>query len=177
MIAQAIGIVAMLFNILSYQGKQQKKVIAMQLCGSTLFAVNFLLLGATVGGILNVLAAIRAVVFLFKEKLRADRLWWLLAFIVLYITIYGLNFTLFGKDPTPKNLMVEVLPVIGMIATNIGFRLKNASDVRRCGLISSPCWLMYNIIAGSWGAIICEVLSLLSIIVGMFRHDRVDRRH
>ena len=175
-IAQVIGIVAMIFNILSYQGKQQKWVIALQLCSGSLFAVNFLMLGATVGGILNILAVIRAIVFLFKEKLKADRLPWLFAFIGVYITVYVLNFTVFGKEPTPFNFIIEVLPVVGMIALNIGFRLKRAADIRRCGLISSPAWLIYNIASGSWGAIACEALALCSIIIGMIRHDRKPKQ-
>ena len=171
-VAQAIGIVAMAFNILSYQGKKQKTVIALQLFGASLFALNYLLLGAAVGGILNILGTVRAVVFLFKEKLKADRLPWLIGFFAAYVTVYVLNFTLFGKAVTVQNLIVEILPVIGMMALNIGFRLKNAADVRKCGLISSPSWLIYNIVVGSWGAILCEVLTLISIVVGMFRHDK-----
>ena len=64
-IAQVLGIIAMAFNILSYQFKKKSAVITAQLLGATFFAVNFLMLGAVVGGILNILAAIRAVVFLF----------------------------------------------------------------------------------------------------------------
>jgi hypothetical protein len=171
-IAQCIGIVAMMFNILSYQGKNQKTVIALQLCGGALFSVNYLLLGAAVGGILNILATLRAIVFLFKKQLKADKLPWLIGFLVSYITVYVLNFTLFGKEVTVYNLVIEILPVIGMVALNIGFRLKDAADVRKCGLVSSPAWLIYNITVGSWGAIICEILTLCSIFIGMFRHDK-----
>ncbi|MBQ3134027.1 MAG: YgjV family protein [Clostridia bacterium] len=171
-IAQCIGIVAMLFNILSYQGKSQKAVITMQLFGASLFAINFLMLGATVGGLLNILGAIRAFVFIFKEKLKTDRLPWFIVFVSLYIAVYILNFTLFGKEVTLFNLIIELLPVIGMTALNIGYRLKNAADVRRLGMVSSPAWLIYNIAAGSWGAIICETLTLISIFVGILRHDK-----
>ena len=89
-----------------------------------------------------------------------------------YIAVYILNFALWGAELTPINLLVELLPVIGILALNIGFRLKNASDVRKCGLISSPAWLIYNIVVGSWGAILCEVLTLISIFAGMFRLDK-----
>lgn len=171
-VAQVIGIVAMAFNILSYQGKKQSTVIILQLIGATLFAVNFLMLGATVGGILNAIGVVRAIVFLYKEKLKADRMPWFVAFIASYITVYILNFTVFGKEPTAFNLAIEILPVIGMVALNIGYRLKDASGVRKCGLVSSPSWLIYNFAVGSWGAIICEILTLISIIVGMFRHDK-----
>ncbi len=171
-IAQIIGIIAMMFNILSYQGKKQRTVITLQLFGATFFAVNFLLLGATVGGILNILAAVRAVVFVFKERFKADSIYWFIAFIASYIAVYVLNFTVFGKEPTAFNFIIEILPVIGMLSLNIGFRLKDSASIRKCGLISSPAWLIYNIVAGSVGAIICETITLVSIFIGMFRHDK-----
>lgn len=171
-IAQIIGIVAMAFNILSYQGKRQRTVIAMQLLGSAFFSVNFLLLGATVGGILNIIAAVRAVIFVFRDKFKADNVYWFIAFITSYIAVYVLNFTVFQKTPTAFNLIIEILPVIGMLALNIGYKLKNSANIRKCGLVSSPAWLIYNIVAGSWGAIICETFTLISIFVGMLRHDK-----
>lgn len=171
-LAQAIGIVAMAFNILSYQGKKQSTVIALQLVGGALFAVNFFMLGAMVGAILNTIAAIRAILFLFKEKIKCDRLPWLIGSIAVYCTVYVLSFTTFGTQPTIGNFILELLPVVGMTATSIGFSLKTAADVRKCGLVSSPSWLTYNIAAGSIGAIICESVTLISIMVGMYRHDR-----
>lgn len=171
-IAQIVGLVAMLFNILSYQGKKQQTVIALQLFGAGLFAVNYLLLGATVGGILNLIAVIRAIVFIFKDKFKADSIPWLVTFIASYVAVYILNFTLFGKEPTLYNFVIEVLPVIGMLALNIGYRLTDSANIRKCGLIASPAWLIYNVAANSWGAIICELFTLFSIIIGMLRHDK-----
>ncbi len=170
-IAQGIGIVAMAFNILSYQRRTQKGVIAFQLVGGGLFAVNFLMIGAAVGGILNIIAAARAIIFLNKEKLRANHLLWFIGLVLSYIAVYVLSFTVFKTPATPKNIILELLPVIGMVATNVGFRMKRAADVRKCGLVSSPCWLTYNIANFSIGAIICEVLSLVSIVTGIIRLD------
>ena len=80
LIAQIVGLFAMAFNIFSYQQRTQKGAIAFQLGGSILFAVNYLMLGALVGGILNAVGIVRALVFLNKERLKADRLPWLLGF-------------------------------------------------------------------------------------------------
>ena len=171
-IAQIIGIIAMAFNILSYQGKKQSTIITFQLFGGLLFAINFLMLGAIVGGLLNIIAVIRAVVFLYKDKLKADKLPWFIAFFALYVSVYVLNFTVLGQEPTTLNLFIELLPVIGMTALHIGFMLKDASDIRKCALVSSPSWLVYNIVNGSVGAIICETLALVSIFIAMFRHDK-----
>lgn len=170
--AQVVGLFAMAFNILSYQQRTQKRAIAFQLGGSILFAVNYLMLGAVVGGILNAVGIVRALVFLNREKLKATHPAWLMGFAAVYLLSYVLTFTVFGKDPTTFNLIVEFLPVIGMTATTISFRLSDAKAIRRFGLISSPSWLVYNIVSFSVGAIICEVLSLGSIFLGMFRLDR-----
>ena len=172
MIAQIVGIFAMTFNILSYQQKTQKGAIAFQLGGSILFAVNYLMLGALVGGILNAVGIVRALVFLNREKTKATHPAWLAGFTLVYLASYVLTFTVFGKDPTAFNLIVEFLPVIGMTATTISFRLSDAKAIRKYGLISSPSWLIYNIANFAIGAICCEVLSLISIVIGMIRLDR-----
>lgn len=170
--AQTVGIFAMAFNILSYQQKTRERAIAFQLCGGFLFSINFFMLGAVVGSLLNLVAVVRAVIFLNKEKLKADRLSWLVGFTVVYLLSYILTFTLFGTEPSVKNLIIELLPVIGMVATTISFRYTDAKTIRKYGLVSSPCWLAYNIASFSVGAIICEVLSLCSILIGIIRFDR-----
>ncbi len=171
-VAQVIGIVAMAFIILSYQQKKQKGIIFFQLCGGLLFSANYLMLGAIVGGLMNVIATVRGVVYLNKERFKSDRWPWLAFFVCSYVAVYVLSFTVFGKEPTPVNFLLEVLPVIGMTASNLGFMAKEGATVRRFCLVSSPCWLVYNVAAFSVGAIICEVLSLFSIVIGMYRHDR-----
>lgn len=171
-LAQIVGLFAMAFNILSYQQKTRNRAIAFQLMGGLLFSVNFFLLGALVGAILNAVAVVRAVVFLHREKLHAEKPIWLIGFVTVYVLSYVLTFTVFGKAPTAFNLVVEFLPVVGMTATTISFRLTDAKAIRRYGLISSPSWLIYNIANFSVGAIICEVLSLCSILIGMLRFDR-----
>lgn len=172
LLGQAIGILATIFIIFSYQHKERSRVIAFQLVGTFLFSVNFSLLGAPVGAILNAVAVIRAIVFLNKEKLRADHPLWLAGFSAVYAASYVVTFTLLSKEPTPVNLVIELLPVIGMVATTLSFRFEDAKMIRRYGLISSPCWLIYNIASFSVGAIICEVISLGSIILGIYRFDR-----
>lgn len=170
--AQIIGIVAMFFNLFSYQQKTRKGAIICQLFGTILFTVNFFMLGATVGAIMNFIGALRAVVFINKEKLKADHIGWFIGFTVIYLASYVLTFTVLDKEPTAVNFILEFLPVIGMVATTHSYRLTDAKAIRKFGLISSPVWLIYNIANLSVGAIICEVLSLASIIIGIVRLDK-----
>ena len=169
---QIISIAAMGCNIISYQQKIQKRLVMCQLLGGVLFSISYFLLGATVGGLLNLVAAIRAVIFLFPKKLNASHPAWLVGFIACYVLFYVLTFTVFGTEPTPVAFAIEILPIVGMTALSVGFMLANPGKVRLLGLISSPAWLIYNIYYFSIGAIICEVFSLCSIFIGMLRHDK-----
>lgn len=171
-VAQIIGIVAMVFNICSYQQKQQRGIIALQLFGSVLFTVHFFMLNAYMGGLLNAIGVIRAIVFLYKDKLKTEHVLWLIGFIAIYVASYILTFTVFNKQFDIWNAMIEILPLIGMTATTFAFRSRTPKVTRLLGLVSSPSWLVYNLISLSIGAIFCEVISLGSILVGYLRLDR-----
>ncbi len=173
--AQAIGIAAMIFNILMFQNKTSKGAIAFQLIGASLFAVNFFMLGATVGALMNIIAVVRNLVFLYRERLRADHPLWLVAFIAMYLGAYVLTFTVFGKQWTLTSSLLELLPVVAMTAATISYRHTDAAVIRRYGLIVSPAWLVYNCVNVAIGAIVCESLSIASIIIGMLRLDREDK--
>lgn len=176
-VGQILSIIAMAIAILSFQCKVQRTHIAMQIVSTLFFAVSFLILGAVTGALLNVIANVRAIVYYNKKKLLADKPIWLVGFILAYAAVYVLTFTfpIFKTEPTVFNLIVGLLPVIGMTASNLGLYCKDAKAVRRFGLITSPAWLIYNIIYFSIGAILCEAFSIVSIIIGMIRLDMNKR--
>ncbi len=173
-IAQAIGIIAMLFNIFSYQQKSAKRIIALQFFGASFFALNYLMLGAYIATMLNAVGVIRAVLFLKKDKTKVDRIGWVAVFGVAYVAAYVLNFTVLGKEPTARNLLVEVLPVIAMFATHLAYRYDSPKTLRGFCLISSVSWLIFNIVNFAIGAILCEVFSLVSIAIATVRQDKKE---
>ncbi len=170
-IAQGVGILGMIANFLSFQQKEQKRVVAFQFFSALLFGINYLMLGAYMGALLNAIGVIRAIVFVNREKLKAEHPAWLIFFILAFSSSYPLVFTVFGKEPILKNFIIELLPVIAMILATISYRFTKAKDIRRFGLFSSPMWLTYNIFCFSIGAILSEILNLISIIVGIIRFD------
>ena len=169
--AQIFGILGMICNILVFQQKTHKRVLVWQFFAASMFAINYFMLGAVVGGMLNLVGALRSVVFFFKEKTKTNSIWWLVFFICAFAVSYPLTFLAFGTEPILKNFIIELLPVIAMIIATISLRLGSAKAVRGLGLISSPMWLTYNFFSGSVGAIASEILNLISIIVGIIRFD------
>ena len=169
---QALSIAGLICVVISYQQKEKSALILCQLVGAALFGVHYLLLGAYAGFLLNIIAVTRALVF-YKEDLpkKVGRIW-VCIFHGLCLLAYALTFVLFGTRPTLPNLLLEVLPVIGMFSLSISFNMTGAKDIRRLGTVSSVCWLIYNIFHLSIGGIACEGMCLTSIIIGMFRYDR-----
>ena len=172
LIAQILGIGGMTMNILSFLQKSQRKIIVIQFFGAALFFLNYLLLGSATGAMLNVAAVLRAIVYSNKEKFHAERKFWFYGFSAAFVLIYTLTFAAFGKAPTPANFAIEVLPVVSMVIATYAFSLKNAAQVRKLGLVYCPMWLVYNCFVLSIGGILCEIFSICSILVGMYRHDR-----
>ncbi len=169
---QIISLAAMACAIFSFQMKKQKYLILLQLFAGALFSTSYFMLGAIVGGLLNIVAVIRAVVFLFCKKLNPSHPAWLFGFTAVYLIFYALSFALFGTEPILLNFIVELLPIIAMTVSHIGFMSAKPRIVRRLGLAASPMWIIYNIYYVSIGAIICEIITLCSICIGMLRHDR-----
>ncbi len=169
-IAQIFGFLGMSLNVISYQAKKQKNIIIQQLFGSLFFAINMFLLNATMGALLNMIGFIRAFVYARKDKIKNINLC-NITFISLYFISYFCVFLFFGKEITFKNIFIELLPLIAMITTTISYSKSSAANVRRFALLSSPSWLVYNCVNISIGGILCEIFSLISVILAILRLD------
>lgn len=161
----------MLMNIFSYQFKQQKSIICVQLFGSLFFTVNMFMLNAITGGLLNLIGVFRAIVYYNKFKFKNIKPWnWF--FIILYILSYFSVFLIFKKEPTIFNIFIEVLPIIAMIVMTLAFSKQNATELRHLALISSPLWLIYNCFNLSIGGILCETFSIISVLSAIIRFKK-----
>ena len=67
-IAQAMGIVGLVFGSFSFQMKSSKGVLLFQSIGSFFYIINYYMLGAYMGAILNLLAILRSIVYGFREN-------------------------------------------------------------------------------------------------------------
>lgn len=175
--AQAIGLVATSATIFSFQQKTQKRIVTLQCIASSLWTIHFLMLGAYTGGLLNLIAATRDMLLIRSNK----RSWTRGPLLVLLVClaslgVYALSFTVFALKPAPTSMIIELLPVLGMLAHSLAMREKEAKRVRMLALISAPLWLIYNFFNRSIGGVITETFSIISIIVGYLRLDRSKKQ-
>lgn len=160
-VIQIIGIAAMLFSVFSFQMNKHKHIMIMQILATTLFGLQYFLLGAYTGMAVDIVATLRGIVFNHRDKEWAKSNIWIAVFIIMFI----LSGFLTWQGPS------SLLMTSAMILNTFSFSFTKPKLVRSTILISSPLVLIYNILTGSIGGIINEVCVELSSIIGLLRHD------
>ena len=82
-IAQILGIGAMLLGILSFQCMKARNYYIMAALSGLLFSVNYIMIGAFTGAVLNFLSIIRAFIFVNKKRCRDIK--WLILVCGMYV--------------------------------------------------------------------------------------------
>lgn len=156
-VCQTIGLIGSVLMILSFQCKRPKKLIIMQSFGGLMFSVNFFMLGAYTGGMLNAVNVIRGIAF---TKIKKKTLLTPTIIIVIYIAATALTY----------NGWLSVIVFIAQTAGTITFYINTDKAIKLGNLfVTSPLWLVYNIVNGSIGGILCESFAITSIIVYIIR--------
>ena len=166
-IIQAIGIVAMGLAIFSFQSKESKGVLYLQVGSSTAWAIHFLLLGAYTGAILNAIAIVRNLLFSFKRYRFFASKWWIAVFSVIFTVVAVLTW----------EGWLSILPLVGMVTSSFAFFMKDANKLRYLYFLSSPPWLIYDAISKSIGGTITEAFCMISIIIALIRYSDKRKRH
>ena len=160
-LAQIIGIIAMFFSVFSFQMNKHKQIMIMQILATSLFGVQYFMLGAMTGVAMDAIGVARGFVFYHKDKKWAAWNGWIVIFMLIFAVFCGVTWA----GP------VSLLMAGAMILNTLSFSFTNPKLVRSTILISSPLLLIYGICTGSIGGIINELFVEISSIIGLFRYD------
>jgi len=159
-IAQAVGVVGMILGVLAFQCKDTKKLFLMQFLASLVCALQFLLLGAYTGLLLNVAGAIRLVILYFDKKKWANHPATVAA-VTLMMVLCGI---------ATWDGWLSILPTAAQaVSTPLYFR--KSGKLLRWGQLCfmSPCWLIYNLCSLAIPGVILEIMNISSIIISLIR--------
>ena len=130
--AQIVGIVGIVFSLLSFQFKERKYIMLAQMIASLLFSSQLFLVGAFTGGCLDLISFIRTLIFSNNSKKWASSPLWLYFFIVVMI-VTGV-FT--WQDGW------SILPILGSILSTLALWMKKEKNIRLISLLVGPCWIV-----------------------------------
>lgn len=160
-LAQIIGILGTCAAFISFQLKENKKFFILQATSGLMFALNFLLLGAPTGCVLNLINIYRGAVMAGGKRLH--KLPFLISIQLIYIIATALTYT-------------NIFSVIALTAQLIGTLAMWSGSGKTIRILQlfcvSPLWLVHNIFVFSIGGIVCEVFNIGSIIVSLIRFGK-----
>lgn len=162
-IAQAVGIVAMIINILAVQFKKPRQLFICRIVASFLWGVNFLLLGSPTGAIINIVNIIRSIFLLNPKTFTKPFLW-------VTVILYGVAGFATMDYTLSLLLILDILIILSQWVDSVGMWSNNFRNIRFCQLFAiSPVWLVHNIVVFSIGGIITEVFTIISTIIALIR--------
>lgn len=161
-IGQALGILATVITVISYQMNTKRSLLLVQTAATTCTCLAYLFLGAASGFALNVVCIVRNVIFYFqKDNSKAHTVSALL--LAAAMVVIGI---LSWQGP------VSLLIIAALAANTVFLSFGNPQLLRKSILGTSTLVLLYNIFVFSLGGIANEGLSIASSIVGILRFRR-----
>ena len=167
-IPQIIGLSAVTMFLLSYQQKKRNHIIAFNVISRCLYILQYLLLGAFSGAILDILGAVSSVIAgkkhtgFIRKHTRATMI-----SVNIGIAIVGIGIAVINKS------WLDLFSLTGVLLHTSAFWISDEKIIRRVSLMGSPFWFIYNFGSRAYGSAIGDILTMGSIIVAMIRYRRL----
>ncbi len=158
-LGNVIGITALIFFFLSYQVRDKKKLLYMQIAATVLTCLQYLLVGAYSGFALNVVCLARNIVYYFKEKKNITSPALPIVFAVLMAVV-----SIFSWDGYFSLFIISAL-----IMNTLALGFLKADGVRKSVLVTSPLVIVYNAVTGAYSGVLNESVVIVSSVIGLIR--------
>lgn len=164
-IAQILGVFAIILGFLSYQTKSSKSVLLLQSLTTVTFTVHYLLLGAYSGMIMNAVGIIRNFFYYNSQKRFFSWRWWPIVFALVSGTLGVMAW----------EAWYSVFVVAGLVINTVCMSFKSAQNIRKSILVTSPMVLTYDIFASSWSGAVYETVAIVSSAIGIYRFQKTQK--
>ncbi len=167
-IANAVGIIAVIVFVLSYQQKTRRGIVVCNVISRSLYVAQYLLLFAFEGAVLDILGVFASILAQNKDKpFIKKHLKLVITAVNLVIVIAGILLY--------KNIF-SLLPMFGVLLHTGAFWLSKEKTIRIVSFLGSPFWLIYNIVSAAYGSAIGDVLTMVSIAAAFVRYDILKKK-
>ena len=157
----SLAVFALLAMVLSYQQKNRKTLLWLQMLSNALYAVHYGTLGATTMVVMSIVNVARSFVFSKNDtKWGKSRIW---LYLFLALTLAGGIWAWEG----PLSLLVitaTLLLTVTLYSDNLAF-------MRKMFLILPFLYIAYNVVKRSWGGIGNDVFCIVSALIAIWRFD------
>ena len=166
LIIQLIGAIGFGILMLSYHKKEKKQILLMQIIAYLIFTLHFYLLNGITGAMCNFLGFLALTSIYFSNKLQK-----LNEKIIVYIFVVGI---IVINLITYQNIFT-IFPIIAAVIAIISFLMEDENEIRKIGIISTLCWLVYAVVYKSYISIIFELTTLISVFIAYIKNTKTAK--
>lgn len=161
--AQIVGIFAVVLFLLSYQMKKRRNIILCNAVSRVLYILQYIMLGAYEGAVLDVLGTVSSVMAQNKDK----------DFIKKYVKgmFLLINLLMVVAGLWLYEDIFSLGALIGVLLHTIAFWITEEKTIRRVSFLGSPFWLIFNLANHAYGSAIGDFLTMVSIGTAIYRYD------
>ena len=163
LIAHAVGLFAVVTFLLSYQQKKRKNIIVWNTVSRCLYIIQYIMLGAFEGAVLDILGAVSSVAAQRKNN----------KFIARHTktVIILINLIIIGAGLLLYENVFSLFPVAGVVLHTSAFWINEEKTIRKVSFSGSPFWLVYNLASRAYGSAIGDILTMVSLGTAIYRYD------
>ena len=158
---QLIGFLGLLMSLVAFQFKKHRHIVLCKMTSELIFSIQYILLGAWTAAVLDFISVIRNLLFYKLVKKNISTTPVIIGF-GLFVVATGF-FTYDGFN--------SLLPIGSKLLTTISYGMKNEKWLRIITLPSCIMWIIYNATVGSVAGVLTDVLTLISLLIAMYKFD------
>ena len=155
------GALGLILSIIAFQFKKHKHIVLLKLSSELTFSIQYILLGAWTGAVLDFISVIRNYLFyrLVKKNISTTPV----------IIVFGLFVIVTGFITFDG--FISLLPIGSKLLTTVSYGMKNEKWLRLITLPSCILWIIYNLFVGSWAGAVTDAITLMSILIAIYKFD------
>lgn len=181
---QVFGFVAIGLNIIAVQFNKYGTIIFFKTLGSLLFAIQYFLLGAYTGMVMDLIGSFRNIIFSLNVKnKRSNKLPVIIFSCITAIAgiltiaftwdVSKIRWTNDLKFATVLMVVISVLSIVAKLISTVSYSIADPHKMRMLNIPSSACWLVYNFVAFTLAGTLNEIMTLSSVLIAEFRFRKV----
>ncbi len=158
---QIIGFLGLALSIIAFQFKKHKQIVLCKMSSELTFALQYILLGAWTGAVLDFISVIRNLLFLrLVKKGRSTTP------VIIIFGLFVIATGFFTYDG-----IFSLMPIGSKLLTTVSYGMKNEKWLRLITLPSCVLWIIYNVSVCSIAAVLTDSITLISLLIAMYKFD------
>ena len=157
-LAQVIGLIGLIILLISFHKNSRKALLNYQIVSSLLFSVQYIILGAMSGFVMNIMMCLRNLIFSKFDNVPHK--------YITIVIIIMLVLSVFSYEGS-----ISLLPCIGSIIYTISLAKSNITITRVTNVFTCILYIIYDIKFLAIAGLISASIELLSTLIAIYRYD------